>query len=97
MFRYFFYVPKRTETFTLKMASGGAETATFRLFGPDGEQILEEKNLAQSVDREIDAAPLAGRVSWLEITDIVEDHSFGLEGIPNIFASQPNQLLAPDL
>ena len=95
-FRYFFYVPAGTTRFHLEMAASETETATFRLFGPDGRQILEEKNLSKSVRRAIDAATLAGRVCRLETTDITEDHSFGLVGIPNIFAWRGEQLLAPN-
>jgi hypothetical protein len=95
-FRYFFYVPRGIKRFHLKMAASVNETATFRLFGADGRQILEEKNLSKSLRREINATTHAGRVCWLETTDIVEDHSFGLVGIPNIFAWHPDQLLAPN-
>ena len=96
MFRYFFYVPAGTKRFHLQLSASEKETATFHLFGPDGRQILEEKNLSRSVRREIDAAKLAGRVWRLEMTDITEDHSFGLVGIPNIFAGCGEQLLAPN-
>lgn len=97
VFRYFFYVPKGTESFKVEMAAGGSEKATFRLFGPDAQQLLQEKDLAERVTRTVDAKALAGRVCWLETTDVVEDHSFRLIGIPTIFAWTPEQLLAPEL
>ncbi|MDP6356054.1 MAG: hypothetical protein QF473_13175 [Planctomycetota bacterium] len=96
-YRYFFYVPKETEAFHLRMGGSQHESASFRLFAPNGQQILEEKNQTKVVKREIKAPGLAGRVCWLEITDIVEDHSFELLDIPNVFAARPEQLLAPEL
>jgi hypothetical protein len=100
MSRYFFYVPRGTERFRLKMSGSGNETATFRLFGPDGQNLIEEFDLSATAggvtpEREVDAGTLAGRVCWIEVSDIVQDHGFGLVGIPNIFAWRPQQLLAP--
>jgi len=94
-FRYFFYVPRGTGSFRMKLKGSGNETATFRLFCPEGRMLLEEKHLGKSVEHEIDAASLAGKVCWLETTDIVEDHGFELVDIPNIFASCPAHLLVP--
>jgi len=93
--RYFFYVPRAARTFQLQMRGYGDEKATFRLFGPSGKEILARKDLGESVTCEIDAGGLSQRVCWLEIADVVEDHSFGLVGIPNIFATRPEHLLAP--
>lgn len=93
--RYFFYVPKGTERFRMRMSGSGKETASFRLFGPDSLNLVEELGLSARIEREIDARTLAGRVCWIEVTDIIEDHGFGLVGIPNIFAWRPQQFLAP--
>lgn len=97
VFRYFFYVPKATQSFELEMAASKGEVATFRLFGPDGALLQEEVALTRKVTRTIDAKALAGRVCWLETTDVIEDHSFELIGIPTIFACEPGQLLVPEL
>ncbi|NOY81508.1 MAG: hypothetical protein GXP31_10955 [Kiritimatiellaeota bacterium] len=94
-YRYFFYVPRETRRFHVKLAGYGGETATFRLFGPDGGLVFEEKHLGKTVTRPVDAQSFAGRVCRLEVSDIVEDHSFQLLDIPNIFAARPDQLLAP--
>ncbi|MBC8876603.1 MAG: hypothetical protein H8E44_44815 [Planctomycetes bacterium] len=94
-FRYFFYVPRGIGSFRLKLKGSGNEKATFRLFSPKGRVLLEEKHVSRSVEHEIGAASLAGRVCWLETTDIVEDHGFELIDIPNIFASCPAHLLVP--
>jgi hypothetical protein len=94
-FRYFFYVPRAIDTFRLKLTGNGNEKTTFRLFGPEGRVILEEKLLSKSVEHQIDAASLAGKVCWLETSDIDEDHSFELLDIPNIFAARPTHLLVP--
>jgi len=94
-YRYFFYVPRQTRTFRLRMAGCGGETATFRVFAPDDTLIVEEKDLGKEVTRRIDARPLAGAVWRLDVSDIVEDHGFQLMDIPNIFAARPDQLLVP--
>jgi outer membrane protein assembly factor BamB len=61
-----------------------------------GRLYLRDQDILLCFDvREINATTHAGRVCRLETTDIVEDHSFGRVGIPNIFASRPEQLLTP--
>jgi len=95
VFRYFFYVPQATEKFRLSMWAKLSEPATFRLFGPEGQRILEEKRLKKPLEREVDATALQGRVCWIETVDTAEDHAFRLIGIPNIYAMRPEQLLAP--
>ncbi len=94
-YRYFFYVPRDTRRFRVKLTGYGAETATFRLFNPEGSLVLEEKHLGKTVTRPVEAQSFAGGVCRLEVSDVVEDHSFQLLGIPNIFAARPDQLLAP--
>ena len=95
VFRYFFYVPRGTEKFRLEMAASKVEPATFRLVGPEGQRVLEEKQLTRRVEREVEAATLRGRVCWIETTDICEDHAFRLVGVPNIYAARPERLLVP--
>lgn len=94
-FRYFFYVPRAINSFRLKLRGNGSEKATFRLFSPEGRVLLEEELLSKSVEHQIDAGSLAGKVCWLETTDIVEDYSFELLDIPNVFAARPDHLIAP--
>jgi len=94
-FRYFFYVPRAINNFRLRLIGHGGEKATFRLFSPQGRVLLEEKHLSRSVEHQIDAAGLAGKVCWIETSDIDEDHSFELLDIPNIFAARPTHLLVP--
>jgi len=94
-FHYFFYVPRAINTFRLRLTGHGGEKATFRLFGPEGRVLLEEKHLSRSVEHQIDAGSLAGRVCWLETTDIVEDYGFELLDIPNVFAARPEHLIVP--
>lgn len=94
-FRYFFYVPRAINSFRLRLTGHGGERATFRLFGPEGRMLLEEKHLGRSVEHQIDAGGLAGKVYWLETTDIVEDYRFELLDIPNIFAARPEHLIVP--
>jgi len=94
-FRYFFYVPRSINKFRLRLTGHGGEKATFRLFSPEGRVLLEEKHLSKSVEHQIDAAGLAGRVCWVETSDIAEDHGFELLDIPNIFAACPAHLLVP--
>ena len=93
--RYFFFVPEKTARFVFKPTAYGQEDATFRLFGPDGKLIVEEQNLTHPVQHQIDAGPLAGKVCWIEVSDIMEDCYFALEGIPNILATEPDRLLVP--
>jgi hypothetical protein len=93
--RYFFYVPETTTQFVFKPSAYGQEDATFRLFDPQGKLIVEEKNLTHPVAHRIDARKLAGKVSWIEVSDIMEDCAFGLVGIPTILVTQPDQLIVP--
>ena len=95
MLRYFFYVPEKTGQFVFKPSAYGQEDATFRLFGPEGKLIVEEKNLTHPVQHRIDARALAGKVCWIEVSDIMEDCYFALAGIPNILATRPDRLLLP--
>jgi len=48
------------------------------------------------VEHQIDAKALAGKVCWVEVSDIMEDCYFSLVGIPNILAARPEHLLVPE-
>ena len=93
--RYFFYVPKGTKEFGFVPSSSNQEPATFRLFDPNGKVLAEDVRLDGSPEHKIDATDLAGRVCWIETSDVQEDAFFKLVGIPNIYAASPQQLLAP--
>ena len=97
VFRYFFYVPKQAPEFAVKLRASQREPATFRLFGPEGRLVLERVKLGKEVSCQIEPTQLAGTICWLETSEIVEDHSFQLLGIPNLFAARPEQLLVPEL
>jgi hypothetical protein len=93
--RYFFYVPEGTQAFTFVPSSSARETATFRMFGPDGALLVEDVALDGSPTHRIDASELAGKVCWIETSDVAEDAFFKLVDIPNIYAASPGQLMAP--
>lgn len=95
--RLFFYVPRATQQFTLVMGASEAEPATFRLFRPDGETLCEHVRIVEQVEQSVEPEGLGGRVWWVEATDAAEDHWMRLEGIPNIVAAEPEQLLVPAL
>ena len=93
--RYFFYVPQGTKEFGFVPGSSKQEPATFRLFDPQGQVLAEDVQLDGSPTHTIDATKLAGKVCWIETSDVQEDAFFKLVGIPNIYAASPEQLVAP--
>ncbi len=94
--RCFFYVPRGTKAFSIKMTAGQAEKVTFRVCNPEGEVLSEHAGLITSVTQEFQPGDHAGKVWWLEASDAVEDHSFELIGIPGIVAARAGQLLVPE-
>ncbi len=94
--RFFFYVPRGTDGFEIDMISSQAEAATFSVFRPDGERIYQER-ITETTRESFAADDDAGKIWWLETSDVVEDHGLELHGIPNLIAARADQLLAPKL
>ena len=97
MNRFFFYVPKDTERFSIDMQASAGEPATFRVYNPQGEMAFERVRLDEGITQEFAVGEHAGRVWWLETSDAIEDHSFKLVDIPNLVAARADQLLVPEL
>ncbi|MBT3375756.1 MAG: hypothetical protein HN742_32560 [Lentisphaerae bacterium] len=95
IYRWFFYVPRHVDTFTMNYGGTGHEPATFRVFRSDGSVDFEHSDVRKSTTREVRAGDEAGQVWWLETSGIVEDYAFGFTGIPTLFASDPARLLCP--
>ncbi|HJN18160.1 MAG TPA: hypothetical protein QGH10_21855, partial [Armatimonadota bacterium] len=91
-----FYVPRGTDGFEIDMISSQAEAATFSVFRPDGERIYQER-ITETTRESFAADDDAGKIWWLETSDVVEDHGLELHGIPNLIAARADQLLAPKL
>ena len=94
-YRLFFYVPKGTKSFVLSLRGHTHEWTTFRVFDSAGTQLLEERELKKQVQRTVSVRGHDGKVWWIETSEMVDDLRFALEGIPNIVALRPQDLLAP--
>ena len=69
--------------------------ATFRVFDGVGE-LRFERRVTEPVIQDFEPGPQAGKVWRLETSDVAEDHSFRLAGIPNVVAAAAHQLLVPE-
>jgi hypothetical protein len=94
--RFFLYVPRGTESFRIEMIASEGEPALFRVFDSAGESRFQRK-ITERVVQEFEPGDQAGKVWWLETSEVAEDHAFRLIGIPSIVAAKAEQLLVPHL
>lgn len=94
--RLFFYVPQATDSFRIEMIASEAEPATSRVFDGAGK-LRFERRATQPLVQAFEPGSQAGKVWWIETSEVAEDHALRLVGIANIVAAQAEQLLLPGL
>jgi len=92
---FYFYVPKGTEEFGLRVSGGGVERVKVTLFDPSGKEVWIQDNIEEVVPFEASAPGL-----WKVKFDppsrgILEDFRISLVGIPPLVGFSPDSLLQP--
>ncbi|MFQ6096944.1 MAG: right-handed parallel beta-helix repeat-containing protein [Armatimonadota bacterium] len=98
---YYFWVPKGTREFAVRVAGEGGEAIRALLINPAGETVGEVDNLAQLHQFEITLPkPSAGEAWILRLAKpsaaVWEDHTVDLRGVPPLLAPSREALLVPE-
>lgn len=91
---FYFYVPKNTARFGVRVrGQGTAEHVGAALYDPSGNQVAAKEKILSLYQFEVTPDPGDSGVWRLETLNPVEDYGLGLRGVPFLFSPAPEALL----
>jgi hypothetical protein len=92
--RFYFYVPENRDSFQIVLQGDPGEYVDYTLYDPENQPVLSLKQLKAT--RTEDVKVTKSGVWCIEVDNAVDDAGVKLEGIPNVFALRPQDVMIPE-
>jgi hypothetical protein len=92
--RFYFYVPENCDSFKIVLQGDPGEYVDYTLYDAKNQPALSLKQLKATRTEEVKVTK-AG-VWCIEVDNAVDDAGVKLEGIPNVFALRPQDVMIPE-